>query len=176
MILMLGQKRQPGLDRIRVPVLDLDQATHGDALKVLLRLFEDEIGPGDSPALGYTGQGDGAPRAEPHVVCCAHGEVGKEEEVADRVSAQLQVAHGDAVLRGAAQRAEVDGLDVDGGSESVERFLGFGVEGWFVRGEGNAAFSVREGLLDCARRNWVGTGDLLCQLDGLDASALVRVQ
>ena len=39
---VLLQKRQPKLHRLRVPVADLDQPAHGDALKVLLALLEDE--------------------------------------------------------------------------------------------------------------------------------------
>ena len=87
MVLMFLQERQPSLHHIRVSVLDLDQPPHGDALKVLLRLFENEVGAWDCPAFGYAGEGDGAPGAETHVVGCADGEVGEEEEVADVVGA-----------------------------------------------------------------------------------------
>jgi hypothetical protein len=40
----------------------------------------------------------------------------------------------------AAERAEVDGLDVDGVAEFGEGFRSFGVEGCFFVGEGDAAF------------------------------------
>jgi hypothetical protein len=54
----------------------------------------------------------------------------------------LEVADGDAVCRGPAEGAQIDGADVEGGAESVEFFLDFGVQWGFVRGEGNAAFSI----------------------------------
>ena len=82
-VLVFLQKRQPSLDYIRMSVLDLDKATHGDALKIFLRFLEDEVGAGDGPAFCYARERDGTPRAETHVVGCAHGEVGEEEEVAD---------------------------------------------------------------------------------------------
>jgi hypothetical protein len=85
----------------------------------------------------------------------------------------LKVADGDAVGRGAAEGPEGDGLDVDGGAECVEGFLGFGVErGFFVR-EGDVAFSVALlGIEGFWRRGWNG----LCEFDGLDTCALVYVQ
>jgi hypothetical protein len=53
----------------------------------------------------------------------------------------LEVADGDAVGRGAAEWAELEGADVEGGAEGVEFGLDFGVEGRFVGWEGDAAFS-----------------------------------
>ena len=141
-VLVLGDERQPRLDDIRVAVLDLDEAAHGDALEVLLRLLEDEVGPGDGPALGDAGQGDGPPRAQPHVIGGAHGEVGEQQQVLDRVGAQLQVAHGHAVLGLAAERAHVDGADVEGRAELVEGGLGLCVEGFWVRWELDALLPV----------------------------------
>jgi len=99
---MFLQKRQPRLDDIWMSVLNLDKSAHGDTLKVLLRLLENEIGAGHSPALCYPWEGNGTPRAETHVVCCANGEVGEEEKVADVVGAQLEVAGWYAVFGGAA--------------------------------------------------------------------------
>ena len=85
-----------------MPVLNLDKSAHGDTLKVLLRLLEDEVGAGHSPALSYPWERNGTPRAEAHVVCCANGEVGEEEKVADVVGAQLEVTSWYAVFGGAA--------------------------------------------------------------------------
>jgi hypothetical protein len=53
----------------------------------------------------------------------------------------LKVAHGNAVFGGAAERAQVDGADIDGCLERFEGFFGFLIEGWLVGGEGDAAFS-----------------------------------
>ena len=159
MVLVFLQKRQPRLDDVRVAVLDLDQAAHGDALKVLLRLFEDEIRARDDPALCYPWEGHGAPRTESHVVGGAHGEVGEEEQAAHVVGAQLQVARRHAMFRGAPEGAQVHGADVDGCAEGFEGFGGFGIERGFVGGEGDAFFS-RNGVLDvCVSRrrldiNW----------------------
>ena len=83
-------------------VLNLNQSAHGDALKVLLRLLENEVGAGYGPALCYPWERNGTPRAEAHVVCCANGEVGEEEKVADVVGAQLEVAGRYTVFGGAA--------------------------------------------------------------------------
>jgi hypothetical protein len=55
MVLMFLQKRQPRLHNIGMSILDLDQPPHGDALKVLLTLFEHEVCAWDSPALGDSG-------------------------------------------------------------------------------------------------------------------------
>ena len=140
MILMFLQESQPRLHHIRVSVLDLYQPPHGDALEVLLRLLENEVGAWNCPAFDYAGEGNGAARAETHVVGCAHGEVGEEEEVADVVGAQLEVAGGHAVFGRAAQGAHVYGTDVDGGAEGFEGFGGFGVEGGLVGGEGDVVF------------------------------------
>jgi hypothetical protein len=139
---MSRHKRHPRLDRIRMSVLDLNQAPHGDALEVLLGLFENEVGARDRPSFGYAGEGHRAAAWQAHVVGCAHSEVGVQEERADGVGAELKVADGDAVGGCAAEGAEGDGLDVDGGAEGVEGFLGFGVERGLVGGEGDAAFSV----------------------------------
>jgi hypothetical protein len=54
----------------------------------------------------------------------------------------LEIAYGDAVGGGAAERAEFDGLDVERGAEGFEVVLGLGVESGFVCGESYAAFSV----------------------------------
>lgn len=55
---MLLQICQPELHGFRVAVPDLDQAAPRDTLEVLLRLLENEIGPGHRPALGNLGQRD----------------------------------------------------------------------------------------------------------------------
>lgn len=58
----------------------------------------------------------------------------------------MEVADRDAVFGGAAQRAEMDGADVDGGAEGVEGFLGFGVERLGVGGEGDSSLPVVESV------------------------------
>jgi hypothetical protein len=59
------------------------------------------------------------------------------------VGAQLQVAHGDTVLGFAAERAHVDGADVEGRTKLVEGGLGLCVEGFWVRWELDALLPVR---------------------------------
>lgn len=108
-------------------VLDLDEPPQRDTLEVLLRLLENKICTGDRPALRYAGEWDGATGGESHVVCCADGEVGEEEEVANRVCTELQITYGNTVRGCAAERLEVDGFYVDGRTKSVEFFLGLRV-------------------------------------------------
>ena len=122
-------------------VLDLYEPAQRHALEIFLGLFEDEVGAGDGPALGDAWEGNGAPRAETHVVGGTHGEVGEEEEVTDRVGAELEVADRDAVRGFAAEGPEAEGLDVEGSVESVKSFFGGGVEGRLVGREADAAFS-----------------------------------
>ena len=139
---MLLQESQPRLDYVRMPVLDLNEAAHGDSLKVLLGLFENEICAWDGPALGYSGKGNWASCGKAHVVCCADGEVGEEEQIADRVGSELEVADWNAVFGGAPEWTQVYCLDVDGRAKLVKSSLGFGIEGFFVGWESNASFSV----------------------------------
>ena len=49
---MLLQEAEPDSHRLLMPVLDLDQAAEGDALKVLLGFLEDEGVAGHGPAFG----------------------------------------------------------------------------------------------------------------------------
>jgi len=111
-----------------MPILNLNQSSQSLPLEILLRFLENEVGPGDGPAFGDAGKGDGALGAETEVVCCAHGEVGEELEITDGIGAELDVAARDSVFGGTAERAEMDGLDVNGVAEGVEFFLDFGVE------------------------------------------------
>lgn len=74
-------------------ILDLDQATHRDSLKVLLTLLVHEIAPRNCPPLHDSGQRNGAGRWEFEVVGRAHGKVGKELELADAVRSQLKVTN-----------------------------------------------------------------------------------
>ena len=122
---MLLQETEPGADRLRVPVLNLDQPAQGDAPEVLLRLLEDEDVTRDGPALGHAWEWDGALGWQGEVVCRAEGEVGEELEVADAVGADLQVADGHAVGWCAAERAQVCCLDVAGKTGGLEDLLGF---------------------------------------------------
>lgn len=139
---MSRHKRQPRLDCIRVSILHLHQSAHRDPLEILLTLLEDEVGARDGPALCYAREGDGTPAGQTHVVCGAHGEVGVQKEGPDRVAAQLEVGDGDAVGGGTAKGTQVDGLDVERGTQGGEGGLGSGIEGRFVGREGDAAFSV----------------------------------
>lgn len=86
-------------------ILDLYQSSHGNTFEVLLRLLEDEVGPRDGPTLGYARKWDGATRAETHVVRCTNSEVGKEEEVTDGISTELEITHGNTMGGGAAERS-----------------------------------------------------------------------
>lgn len=122
--------------------MDLDEAPHGDALKVLLRLLEDEVCARHGPSLGDTGQGNGTSRGEAHVVCGADGKVGEEEQVADAIGAQLEIADGDAVFRGAPQGPEMNSTDINWSTEGIECFLGFGVKRLGVSGESDSSFST----------------------------------
>ena len=54
----------------------------------------------------------------------------------------MEIADWDAVFGAAAERAEIDGPDVDGLAEFVECGLRFCVEGFFVGGKCDAAFSA----------------------------------
>lgn len=123
-------------------VLDLNESSHGDTFEVFLRLLEDEVGTWYCPALCYARQGDGASGAQTHVVGCADGEVGEEEKVTDGVGAELEVADRDTVGRGTAERAEVYGLDVDGGPQRIESLLCLRVERVLVGGEPQFTGSV----------------------------------
>lgn len=129
MVLMLLQEAEPDAHRLLVPVLDLDQSAHGDALKVLLRFLEDEGVARDGPALGDAGQGDGALGGQGEEVGGAEGEVGEEFDVAHAVGADLEVADGHAVFGDASERPEVCGLDGAGQAGAFEDFLGFVREG-----------------------------------------------
>jgi hypothetical protein len=60
----------------------------------------------------------------------------------------LEIAYGDAVGGGAAEGAELDGLDVERGAEGFEVVFGLRVERGFVGGEGYAAFPVVLLLVD----------------------------
>lgn len=54
----------------------------------------------------------------------------------------MEVTDRNTVFRGAAERAEVYGLDVNRGAEGFEVFLGLLVKGWlFAAGEFDASFS-----------------------------------
>lgn len=172
MILMLCQERQPCLHDIGVPVLNLDQPAHGNALEILLALLEDEVGSWYCPALGDAWERDGAASGKAHVVCCANGEIGEEKEVTDGIGAQLQIASWDSILRFVAQRSKVYGTDINGLAEFVKSCLRLRVEGFLLVGERDTAFPI--GLLE-ARSEWI-RGDVLCQLDGLNAATLVHLQ
>jgi hypothetical protein len=139
---MSRHKRDPCLYGIRMAVLDLYEAPHGNALEILLRFLENEVGARNRPALGYAGERHGALARQAHVVGSAYSEVGVQEEGAYRVGAQLDVADRNAIGGSAAKGAEGDGLHVDGGAQVVECFLGFGVKRGFVGREGDAALSV----------------------------------
>jgi len=95
---MLLQERQPELHCFRMAITNLNQAPEGDALEVFLRLLVDEDGAGHCPALDLARQGDGAEGGQAKVVGGAQGKVAEELEIACRIRAQLQVAHGHAVL------------------------------------------------------------------------------
>lgn len=125
---MLLQEGQPQLHRLRVTVLDLDQPPESDTLKVFLRLLENEMRLGHSPALDHAGQRDGAEGGQAEVVGGAEGEVAEELEVADRVGPELEVARGNAVLGFAAKRLEVEGLERTGHA-GHDHLLLFGLRG-----------------------------------------------
>jgi hypothetical protein len=113
-------------------VLNLDQPSHGDTFKIFLRFLENKIGPRNCPTFRYPGKRDGASRGETHIICGAHGEVGEEHKVADRVCTQLEVAHRNAMFGLAAQRTEVDGVDIDRDVEIVECFRILGGQLWLL--------------------------------------------
>ena len=109
---MLAQKGQPDLHRLRVAVLDLNQPAQRDALKVLLALLVHEVRPRHRPALDDFGERGRSGGGQFEVVGGAHGEVGHEFDVANRVGAQLQVAGRHAVLGPPAERCQVGGCDI----------------------------------------------------------------
>lgn len=73
-------------------VLDLDQTTHRDPLKVFLTLLVHEVTPRNRPSFHDSGQRNGPRSWEFEVIGRTHGEVGKELELADAVRSQLEVA------------------------------------------------------------------------------------
>lgn len=81
--------------------MDLDEATHGDALEVLLRFLVHEVAAGHRPALCDSGERHGPFGGEVQVVGCAQREVGEELQIFDAVGAELEVGAWDAVLGGA---------------------------------------------------------------------------
>lgn len=129
---MLLQECQPRLHYVRMPVLDLNKSPHGNTLKVFLRLLENEVCSWDGPALSYSRKWYGASRGQAHVVCRAHGEVGEQKQVTDRICTELKIADGYSVLWFATEGSEIDGLYVDGVAKGVELFLDLGVERWLI--------------------------------------------
>ena len=109
---MLAQKCQPDLHRLWVAVLDLHQPSQRDALKILLALLVHEVRPRHRPALDDLGERGRSGGGQLEVVGGAHGEVGHELDVTDRVGAQLQVAGRHAVLGPPAERCQVGGCDI----------------------------------------------------------------
>jgi hypothetical protein len=85
----------------------------------------------------------------------------------------LEIAHRDTVGRRTPEGPQADGSDVEGLTESVELFLGFGIERWFVGRECYATVSV------CLL---IGNFEMhierhgLCGFDGLNPNALVYAQ
>lgn len=102
---------QPGLNRLRVSILDLDQAAERDPLKVLLALLVYEVTASHGPAFGDTGKGHGARDGEAEVVGGTDGEVGEELQVLHAVRSQLEVANREAVFRLPPERAQIERLD-----------------------------------------------------------------
>lgn len=86
------------------------------------------------PALRDARERNGAFCGEVEVVGGAEGKVGHELEVARRVGAELEVAHGDAVGGGAAEGGEVERLDGAGEAE-----CGWGLGGGEAVGNGDVA-------------------------------------
>jgi hypothetical protein len=104
---VLPQKCQPELHILRMPVLDLDQPPEGDALKVFLRLLENEGRLGHGPALDQAWERHGAEGRQVQVVGGPQGKVAKELKVARRVGTELQIAGRHTVLGFAAEGFEV---------------------------------------------------------------------
>ena len=104
---VLAEEGQPGLHRLRVTILDLNQTAEGDPLKVLLALLVDKVTADDGPALSDAGKRHGARDGEVEVVRSAEGKIGKELEVLNTVGAQLEIADGQAVFGLAAKGTEV---------------------------------------------------------------------
>lgn len=127
---MLLQESQPKLHRLRVPVPDLNQPSHGNPLKVLLALLVHERRLDDRPPLHLARQRHGAERRQAEVVGRAQREVAEELQVARRVRAQLQVARGHAVLGVAAEGLQVEGFEGAGQAGDLCG-LGFLGLGWF---------------------------------------------
>jgi hypothetical protein len=110
------KESQPCLDRLRVTILDLDQTTKRDPLKVLLALLVYEVTASHGPAFGDTGEGHGAGDGEVEVVGGTDGKVGEELQVLHAVGSQLKVAYREAVLRLPPEGTQVECLDASGKS------------------------------------------------------------
>lgn len=110
------KESKPCLDRLRVTILDLDQATERDPLKVLLALLVYEVTASHGPAFGDTGERHGAGDGEVQIVGGTDGKVGEELQVLHAVGSQLKVAYGEAVLRLPPQGTQVERLDASGKS------------------------------------------------------------
>jgi hypothetical protein len=75
---VFAKEGQPCLDCLRVTILDLDQTTKRNPLKVLLALLVYEVTAGHGPAFGDPGEGHGAGDGEVEVVGGTDGKVGEE--------------------------------------------------------------------------------------------------
>lgn len=124
-IRILLHKRQPHLNRLSIPILNLNQPPQRLPLKILLTLLVDEMAHRYSPSFGNSGQGHGSVGGETKVVGGAHAEVGEEFQVADAVGAQLEIADWEADGGFAAQGTKVDCLDGARGSHVGGVDLGF---------------------------------------------------
>lgn len=107
---------QPRLDRLRVTILDLDQTTKRDPLKVLLALLVYEVTARHGPAFGDTGERHGAGDGEVEIVGGTNGKVGEKLQVLYAVGSQLEVAYGEAVLRLPPEGTQVERLNASGKS------------------------------------------------------------
>lgn len=108
------KESKPCLYRLRVAVLDLNQPTEGDPLKVFLALLVHKVASRDGPAFDDARKRHGTGNGKVKIIGGADGEVGEEFHILNAVRSQLKVAHGEAVLRLPPKRSRIDRLHASG--------------------------------------------------------------
>jgi len=79
------KESEPCLYRLRVAILDLNQPTESDSLKVFLALLMHKVASRDGPAFDHARKRHGAGNGKVKIIGGADGEVGEELHISNAV-------------------------------------------------------------------------------------------